>query len=410
MTLSIGTTNPDPTLSLYHLLDPEVLANPYPLYHRLQTEDPVHWDPYLQAWAVTRYSDVLSILHKFSADCAPKPEVMAATAMSKMGPIANVLTNQFLFMDPPRHTRLRALVSHAFSPQRVEALRSHIRDIVNTLLDAVQDKGRLDVMADLANLLPTIVSAEFLGLPASDSKQLKAWSTDFAEILGNFQHNTDRTSHMLQSLEGVETYFRAAIREQQKRDSDGLVKVLATAQVDGVRLTEEEVIANSILLMVGAQETTPNLIGCGTLSLLRNPDQLEQLRSDFSLIPSAVEELLRYESPSQHTTRLATEDTELGGKRIRKRQAMIVVMGAANRDPQRFPDPDRLDITRRDNKHLAFGAGNHFCFGAPLARIEGQIAIETVLRRFPNLALEPDPVVWRYNVGLRGLEALPVRF
>jgi cytochrome P450 len=177
-----------------------------------------------------------------------------------------------------------------------------------------------------------------------------------------------------------------------------------------VRLTEEEVIANSILLMVGAQETTPNLIGCGTLSLLRNPEQLEQLRSDFSLIPSAVEELLRYESPSQHTTRLATEDTELGGKRIRKRQAMIVVMGAANRDPQRFPDPDRLDITRRDNKHLAFGAGNHFCFGAPLARIEGQIAIETVLRRFPNLALEPDPVVWRYNVGLRGLEALPVRF
>jgi cytochrome P450 len=410
MTLSIGTTNPDPTLSLYHLLDPEVLANPYPLYHRLQTEDPVHWDPFLQCWVVTRYWEVLSILHKFSADCSPKPEVMAATAMSNMSPIANVLMNQFLFMDPPRHAQLRALVSHAFSPQKVEALRFHIRDIVNNLLDAVQDKGRLDVMADLANLLPTIVSAEFLGLPASDSKQLKAWSTDFAEILGNFQHNTDRTSHMLRSLEGVETYFRSAIREQQKRDSDGLVKVLATAQVDGVRLTEEEVIANSILLMVGAQETTPNLIGCGTLSLLRNPEQLEQLRSDFSLIPSAVEELLRYESPSQHTTRLATEDTELGGKRIRKRQAMIVVMGAANRDPQRFPDPDRLDITRRDNKHLAFGAGNHFCFGAPLARIEGQIAIETVLRRFPNLALEPDPVVWRYNVGLRGLEALPVRF
>src|SRR6266852_2544978 len=201
MTLSTGTTIPDPTLSLYHLLDPEVLANPYPLYHRLQTEDPVHWDPYLQAWVVTRYADVLSILHRFSADCAPKPEVMAAAAMSEMSPIAKVLMNQFLFMDPPRHTQLRGLVAHTFSPHRVENLRSHIRDIVDNLLDAVESRGRMEVMADLANPLPTIVSAEFLGLPVSDHDQLKAWSTDFAEILGNFQHNTDRTSHMLRTLE-----------------------------------------------------------------------------------------------------------------------------------------------------------------------------------------------------------------
>lgn len=409
MTQSTGATIADSTLSLYHLLDPEVLANPYPLYHRLQTEDPVHWDPYLHAWVVTRYVDVLSILHRFSADCAPTPEVMAATVGPQMSPIAKVLMNQFLFMEPPRHTQLRALVSHAFTPRRVEALRSHIRDIANTLLDAVESAGHMEVMADLANPLPTIVSAEFLGLPVSDSKQLKAWSTDFAEILGNFQHNSDRTSRMLRSVGEVESYFRAAIQERRKHDLDGLVNVLATAEVDGVRLTEEEIIANSILLMVGAQETTPNLIGCGILSLLRNPDQLKKLRSDFSLIPSAVEELLRYESPSQHTTRLATEDTELGGKQIKKRQSMIVVMGAANRDPERFPDPDRLDITRDDNKHLAFGAATHFCFGAPLARLEGQITIETVLRRFPNLALEPDPLVWRDNVGLRGLEALPVR-
>jgi cytochrome P450 len=410
VTLSAGTTIPDPTLSLYHLLDPEVLANPYPLYHRLQTEDPVHWDPFLHSWVVTRYSDVLSILHRFSADCAPKPEVMAAAAMSEMSPIAKVLMNQFLFMDPPRHTQLRGLVAHTFSPHRVENLRSHIRDIVDNLLDAVESRGRMEVMADLANPLPTIVSAEFLGLPVSDHDQLKAWSTDFAEIIGNFQHNTDRVSRMLRSLGEVESYLRVAIREQQRQDSDGLVNVLATAEVEGVRLTEEEVIANSILLMVGAQETTPNLIGCGIMSLLRNPDQLERLRSDFSLISPAVEELLRYESPSQHTTRLATEDTELGGNEIRKRQAMIVVMGAANRDPERFPEPDRLDITRDNNKHLAFGAASHYCFGAPLARIEGQIAIEAVLRRFPNLALEPEPLAWRYNVGLRGLEALPVRF
>jgi len=182
------------------------------------------------------------------------------------------------------------------------------------------------------------------------------------------------------------------------------------AQIDGDRLTEEEVIANSIVTMVGGQETTTNLIGNGVLALLRNPDQLENLRSDLSLIPSAVEELLRYESPSQHTARLAPEDTILGGKRIRKRQAVIAVMAAGNRDPERFPDPDRLDITRTDNRHLAFGWGAHFCFGAALARIEGQTAFELMLRRLPKWTLEPAPLVWRSNLGLRGLTGLPIRF
>ena len=175
-------------------------------------------------------------------------------------------------------------------------------------------------------------------------------------------------------------------------------------------MTEEEVIANCIVTMVGGQETTTNLIGNGILSLLRNPGELRRLRNDPFLIPSAVEELLRYESPSQHTARLAPEDVEIGGKRIAKRQAVIAVMGAANRDPERFPDPDRLDIDRKDNRHVAFGWASHFCFGAPLARIEGQIAFETMLRRLPNLTLDPVPLVWRENLGLRGLTALPVTF
>src|SRR5207249_11915458 len=206
------------------------------------------------------------------------------------------------------------------------------------------------------------------------------------------------------------TYFRSAIREQREHPRDGLIHALLTAEVDGSRLTEEEVIDNLIVTMVGGQETTTNLIGNGVLSLLRNPDQLQKLREDSSLIPSAVEELLRYESPSQHTARLAPEDVELGGKRISKRQAVIAVMGAANRDPERFPDPDRLDITRQDNRHVAFGWAAHFCFGAPLARIEGQIAFESILRRFPKLALEPGPPKWRSNLGLRGLTALPISF
>jgi hypothetical protein len=215
---------------------------------------------------------------------------------------------------------------------------------------------------------------------------------------------------VLRSLKDMLAYFQDAVRRLREHPNSGLINALLTAEVDGDRLSEEEVIANTIVTMVGGQETTTNLIGNGLLTLLRNPDELQKLRNDLSLIPSAVEELLRYESPSQHTARLAPADTELGGKQIRKRQAVIAVMAAANRDPERFPDPDRLDITRQDNRHLAFGWAAHFCFGAPLARIEGQLAFETILRRIPKLALEPASLTWRENLGLRGLKALPVSF
>src|SRR5581483_11721241 len=211
-------------------------------------------------------------------------------------------------------------------------------------------------------------------------------------------------------LQDMTAYFKSAIREQERNPRDGLIHSLMTAEVDGNRLTEEEVIANTIVTMVGGQETTTNLIGNGLLSLLRHRDQMEKLRTDLALIPSAVEELLRFESPSQHTARLAPDDVELGGKKIRKRQAVIAVMGAANRDPERFADPDRLDVERQDNRHVAFAWASHFCFGAPLARIEGQVAFESVLRRMPNLALKPEPITWRANLGLRGLTALPVSF
>src|SRR2546426_9965215 len=206
------------------------------------------------------------------------------------------------------------------------------------------------------------------------------------------------------------SYFRSAMQEQRLHPREGLVSAMMEAEVDGAKLTEDEIIANLIVTMVGGQETTTNLIGNGLLPLLRNPAEMERLRADSSLIPSAVEELLRYESPSQHTARLAPSDIEMGGKKIRERQAVIAVMGAANRAPERFPDPDRLDIARQDNRHLAFGWAAHFCFGAALARLEGQIAFEAILRRLPNLALEPQPLVWRHNLGLRGLAALPVVF
>ncbi|HEV3511535.1 MAG TPA: cytochrome P450 [Candidatus Sulfotelmatobacter sp.] len=402
---------PSRELSLYHLLDPEVLANPYPLYRQLRREDPVHWDPFLHAWVVTRYDDVVHVLHHFSAQRTPTPEQLSSLNLSALNPIAAVMVRQMLFLDPPDHTRLRALASAAFTPRRVEQLRSHIREVMDGLLDSVIQQGHMDILADFASPAPAIVTAELLGVPVSDHAQLKEWSQDFAEMLGNFQHNPDRFGRVLRSVEHLCDYFRRAMREQQYHPRAGLIQAMMTAEVDGARLTEEEIVANLIVTMVGGQETTTNLIGNGVLTLLRHPDDLERLRADPSLIPAAVEELLRYESPSQHTARLAPADVELGGKQIRKRQAVIAVMGAGNRDPERFPDPDRLDLARKDNRHLAFGWAAHFCFGAALARLEGQIAFDRILARLSNLALNTRATLeWRQNLGLRGLTALPVLF
>jgi pimeloyl-[acyl-carrier protein] synthase len=401
----------DRTLSLYQLLDPEVLANPYPLYHKLRTRDPVHWDPFLHAWVVTRYADVVHVLHQYSANRTPTPEQLSALNLSALNPIAEVMVRQMLFLDPPDHTRLRTLASAAFTPRRVEQLRSHIQDVMDTLLDAVVSKGSMDVIADFAGPAPAIVTAELLGVPAADHAQLKAWSQDFAEMLGNFQHNPDRFSRVLRSVENLCGYFRSAMREQASHPREGLVQAMMSAEIEGTRFTEEEIIANLIVTMVGGLETTTNLIGNGVLTLLRHPAEFERLRAELSLIPSAVEELLRYESPSQHTARLAPADVELGGKSIRKRQAVIAVMAAGNRDPERFPEPDVLDIARKSNQHLAFGWAAHFCFGAALARLEGQIAFNAILRRLPELRLNVQgPLVWRHNLGLRGLTSLPVEF
>jgi pimeloyl-[acyl-carrier protein] synthase len=408
--LMANNGNSDASLSLVRLLEPEVLANPYPLYHKLRSEDPVHWDRFLHTWVVTRYPDVLNVLHSFSADRTPTPEQLTKMGLSGLNSIAQVMVKQMLFMDAPAHTRLRGLASVAFTPQRVRMLRGHIQEIADHLLDRVQTRGHMDIIADFAAPMPAIVTAEMLGVPTEDHSDLKKWSADFAEMLGNFQHNPDRIPRVLESTNNLTNYFQDAIDKMREHPREGLIHSFMTAEMDGDRLSEEEIIANCVVTMVGGQETTTNLIGNGLLTLMRNPKQLAQLRDDPTLIPSAVEELLRFESPSQHTGRIAREDVEIGGKQIRKGHAVMAIMAAANRDPQRFPQPDQLILDRSDNKHLAFGWSSHFCFGAPLARMEGQIAFETILRRLPKLEIAPGPLTWRTNSGLRGLTALPVIF
>jgi cytochrome P450 len=402
----------DVPLSLYHLMNPEVLANPYPLYRRLRSEAPVHWDPYLHAWIVTRYDDVITVLTRFSAERAPSPEYFEALGAPEVAPIAKVMVRQMLFRDGPAHARLRKLAGEAFVPARVRVLRNHIQEIATKLVADIQarESDHFDLLADFAEPLPAIVTAEMLGVPVDDHVKLKNWSATFAEMLGNFQHNPDRLPGVLEAVVNLTTYFQEAIREHRKNLREGLIHTLLTSEENGDRLSDEEVIANCIVTMVGGLETTTNLIGNGMLSLLRNPEQMDRLRANPDLMPVAVEELLRYESPSQHTARLAPDDVTLGGKAIRKRQAVIAVMAAGNRDPERFPDPDRLDFDRPDNRHLAFGWAAHFCFGAPLARIEGQIAFATLLRRFPELRMTDEPLEWRENLGLRGLKSLPLTY
>jgi cytochrome P450 len=400
----------DPSLSLYRLLDPAVLADPYPLYARLREEDPVHWDQFLHCWVVTRYGDVHAVLKEFSADRTPSPDQLRALGIEGIEPIAEMMVRQMLFLDAPKHTHLRKLCSTAFTPRRVELLEARIEAIANRLIDRVAASGRMDVIADFAAPFPSIVFAALLGVPEEGHAQLKAWSADFAEMLGNFQHNVDRIAQVLKSTTEMVDYFRRAIHEEERPLPDGLLKSLVEAEVDGEYLSEDEVIANAIVTMVGGQETTTNLIGNGLLTLMRQPTKLAELRDRPEIMESAIEELLRYEAPSQHTGRICRADTLIGGKLIRKGEAVMAVMAAGNRDPERFTDPDALDFERTDNRHLAFGWAAHFCFGAPLARMEGRIAFATLLKRLPGLAQAEGKLEWRENLGLRGLKALTVTF
>jgi pimeloyl-[acyl-carrier protein] synthase len=398
------------SLSLLRLLDPGVSADPYALYRALREHDPVHWDPYMHAWVVTSYAEVVNVLMNYSADRTPALDYLDRLGLSFMKPFAAMMRQQMLFMDAPMHARLRGICSAAFTPRRVEEMRGIIEAIANELLDKIICSGRTDMIADFAGPLPAIVTARMLGVPVEDHRQLGAWVIDLAEVLGNFQHHPDRVAEIVQSLEEFKSYVAVRMEEERKSPTNGLIYALMTAEVDGHRLSDEEVIANTIITLIGGHETTTNLIASGFLTLLRDPDSFQQLGNHPEIVGSAVEELLRFESPVQHTARIAPADMQLGGKTIKKGSRVVAALAAANRDPNRFSEPDCLNLLRPDNRHLAFGWAAHFCFGAPLARMEGQIAFNVLLRRLSRPALVDDTLEWRANAGLRGLTALNISF
>jgi len=338
---------------------------------------------------------------RFSAHKRPFPGLEDSAAMRG-------LLSSLLAIDPPDHTRLRTLVTKAFTPRMVEALRPRIQAIVDERLDAAQAAGRLELIGDLACPLPVTVIAELLGVPPADRERFKRWSDDLATMADATLAlaGLEPAERAVAELEG---YLREVFAERRSRPRENLITALVHAQAEGQVLTDEELLTTCILLLVAGNETTTNLIGNGVLALLEHPRELARLSEDPSLIRAAVEEMLRCDSPVQLTSRLAIEDVRIGGKDIRAGTEVDLLLGAANRDPGHFPDPDRFDVGRPENRPVAFGYGIHFCLGAALARVEAQVAVGALVQRFPRLRLDGAPER-RPGVVLRGLGSLPLAF
>jgi cytochrome P450 len=383
---------------------PEVMADPYPYYRRMRDEDPVHWNDWV--WLLTRHADVAELLRdeRFSAD-RRKSDRFVQPPPERRRPGLSMLVS-----DPPDHTRLRNLVNKAFTPRVVERLRSRIEAISSDLLDRAEAarSETTDLVTDFAYPLPVIVIAELLGVPARDRLRFQEWSAILVRGLDPVAtFDSDLQERVLDARDALFDYLDGIIAQRRRQPDDDLITRLIAVQEQGDTFSHNELLVMCNLLLVAGHETTVNLIGNGVLTLLEHPDQLERLRRDPGLARTAVEELLRYTSPVQWTGRVATEVIELDGRTIQPGQTVIGVLAAANRDPEVFADPDRLDLGRDPNPNLSFGRGLHFCLGAPLARLEAQVALPMLLERFPLMRVAGEPEM-RPTMVLRGLSHLPV--
>ena len=388
-------------------------ANPFPFYAQLRAEAPVF--PVMlptkqRAWLVTRYDDVLSVLkdERFAKD---RRKAMSPAQLKKMPwvpPMFKPLERNMLDLDSPDHTRLRALVHKAFTPRLIEQMREQIQILANDLLDVIEARGSMDLIADFALPLPLTIIGRILGVPVEDNTRFHRWSTTLLSAGTNMNYFT-----LIPAIMSFMSYLKKLIKDRRIHPRDDLITALVQAKDGSDKLSEDEILAMIFLLLIAGHETTVNLIGSGTLALLEHPDQLTKLREEPELVKSAIEELLRFVCPVETATeRYAREEITIAGTTIPRGEMVLAAIGSANRDASYFDNPDVLDITRKTNRHLAFGLGVHYCLGAPLSRLEGQIAINTLVKRFPNLHLniEPDQIRWRGSFVLRGLESLPVAF
>ena len=387
---------------VWHPLAPGFVDDPYPTYRRLREKDPYHRSPLTGSLVLSRYDDVDEVLRDFRRFSNDDRNNSGGPRRRR-----DDATRSMLGLDPPDHTRLRGLVSRAFTPRQVAGMEDRVRRTAEALLDEVEGEREFDLMANLAALLPTVVIAEMIGVPAEDREQFKVWSDLIARTLEpnltpRENEQAEEASHALGD------YFSRIIEQRRDDPRDDLVSRLIEAEEDGDQLTPDEMQATLQLLLVAGNETTTNLIGNGMLALLRHPEQLQLLREQPELMPNAIEELLRYDSPVQVDGRTALEDVEIGGRVARKGSGVTLLIGGANRDPEEFERPEELDVTREDAGNISFGRGIHHCLGAPLARLEGKVAFEVLLERFDDIQLGAARPRYKQNIVLRGLEALPI--
>lgn len=390
----------------WYPLDPGYIADPYPTYRKLREQDPYHQSRLTGMLIVSRYEDVDAILRDHrrfrNSDRDWSPDSLVNTS------IRRELTPSLLSLDPPDHTRLRELVNRAFTPRVMARMEDHVRETAHALLDEVGDSSEFDLMSNLATLLPMVVIAEMIGVPTNDRERFKTWSDRFARVLEpNLTAEEGRL--VLETADEFERYFGPIIEERRREPREDLVSRLAQAEEDGQKLTNEETQVTLRLLLVAGNETTTNLIGNGLRALLQHPEQLQLLREQPELIPNAIEELLRYDAPVQLDGRYLAEDAEIGGKLVKKNTRIGLTIGGANRDPEQFSDPDRLDLTREETVNISFGRGIHHCLGAPLARLEGRIAFEVLLERFDEIGFGSREPAYKPNIVLRGLRDFDIR-
>ena len=399
-----------PIAGPFHPWHPDVRRNPYPTWRRLRETAPLVRIRLLGGWATGRYAEAERVLREpcFSTDRSAVPMVAAMRRATRDAPdLRSLFDENLLMIDGARHARLRGLVGKAFTPRRVELLRGRIEAIVGELLDQVAARGSMDVVRDLARPLPGIVIGELLGTPARDRDTLLRWSEQLAELLDPLS-GRDGIEPPRRATTAAAAYFRTLLAERRANPRDDLLSAMLAAELNGESLSEGELIALCTLILAAGHETTVNLIGSAVVLLLRHPDERKRLQDDLGLLPSAVEECLRFEPPVQLTDRAVVEPCELGGVSLRPGSIVAVVIAATNRDPERFTDPDRFDVSRSGERHLSFGLGSHFCLGAALARLETQLALGGLLRRFPDFSGRSDAVEWRRSAVLRGPIAVPI--
>jgi pimeloyl-[acyl-carrier protein] synthase len=388
----------------FNPFDADFRANPYPHFPALLDGPPRQLNLFMPTTLVARYADVVSVLHDHERFTVRRPELPFRDRMDPFGGAPTILT-----ADPPVHSRLRKLVSKAFTPRRVRELEPRVREITNDLLSGARDSSEVEAMATLANPLPVIVIAEMLGVSAGDHSQFKQWSNDMISSFGQ-DMRTEPSPAGLAAKDELRRYLADAIKQRAANPADDLISALISARDESDALSENELLAFVVLLLLAGNETTTNLIGNGLLALCRHPEQQNRLRENRELIPKAIEEMLRYDPPVQMTVRMPTAAANVGGTEIAAGSLAFILLAAANRDPAQFPRPEVFDVGREPNEHVSFGEGIHFCLGAPLARLEGAIAIESMLAKFPRLRLaNPDAKIeYRGSMALRGLSTLPL--